>query len=482
MNVRNSADTDGSWVNISMFCYNCGCVLSEKDFCTGCGADVGLYKKIMYVANRFYNDGLEKAHVRDLSGAVTSLRQCLKLNKYHIDARNLLGLVYFERGEVVAALSEWIMSKNTRSEKNIADDYIEMLQNNPGRLDMYKQTIKKYNMALGYCQQDGLDLAVIQLKKVVSMNPKFVQARQLLSLLYMNNEEWDKAKKELMNALRIDANNTITLRYLKEVGEMMPPEEERTKKRREAIVYQSGNETVIQPAGKKEAAGLQTIFNIVIGIAVGVGVAWFLLLPSQIQQVTNESNDKYKEVSEQLDAKTVEVNELTAQINQLTEEKTDLTNSLSAAQEANAAIEANTDLIEAALMYMNDTQDELVIADALELIDQDYLENEATESFRNLYHAVKEGIGPVVAKESYNVGYDAFRTEDYDTAVINLSRAYEYNPKNGEALYNLGNAYNKKGETQKATEIYEQVIELFPNTEKARKSETYIREIKGETE
>ena len=174
-----------------MFCYNCGCLLSEKDFCTGCGADVGLYKKIMYVSNRFYNDGLDKAQVRDLSGAVTSLRQCLKLNKYHIDARNLLGLVYFERGEVVAALSEWIMSKNTRSEKNIADDYIEMLQNNPGRLDTYKQTIKKYNMALTYCQQDGQDLAVIQLKKVVSMNPKFVQARQLLALLYMNSQEWE---------------------------------------------------------------------------------------------------------------------------------------------------------------------------------------------------------------------------------------------------------------------------------------------------
>lgn len=463
-----------------MFCYKCRCLLTEKDFCTNCGANVGLYKKIMYAANRFYNDGLEKAQVRDLSGAVTSLRQCLKLNKNHIDARNLLGLVYFERGEVVAALSEWIMSQNTRSEKNIADDYIGMLQNNPGRLDTYKQTIKKYNMALMYCQQDGQDLAVIQLKKVISMNPKFVQARQLLALLYINSQEWEKAKKELERALRIDANNTITLRYLKEVDEMMPAEEERTKRRRDAVVYQSGNETVIQPVGKKEAAGLQTILNIVIGIALGVSIAWFLVLPSQIQQVRNESNDKYREVSEQLDAKTVEVNELTTQISQLTEEKTDLTNSLNAAQEANAAIEANTDLIEAALMYMNKTQDELAIADALELIDQEYLANEATESFRNLYNAVKEGIGPVVARESYNVGYDAFRTEDYDTAIINLSRAYDYNPKNGEALYNLGNAYNKKGETQKALDIYEQVIELFPNTEKARKSETYIKEIKGE--
>ena len=44
-----------------MICYNCGCLLSEKDFCTGCGVEVGMFKKIMYTANRYYNDGLDKA-------------------------------------------------------------------------------------------------------------------------------------------------------------------------------------------------------------------------------------------------------------------------------------------------------------------------------------------------------------------------------------------------------------------------------------
>ena len=31
----------------------------------------------------------------------------------NIDARNLLGLVYFETGEVVEALTEWVISKIT---------------------------------------------------------------------------------------------------------------------------------------------------------------------------------------------------------------------------------------------------------------------------------------------------------------------------------------------------------------------------------
>ncbi len=150
-----------------MVCYNCGCNLSEHDFCTSCGADVSQYKKVMYISNRFYNDGLESAKVRDLSGAVTSLRQCLKFNKNNIEARNLLGLVYFETGEVVAALSEWVISQNIRPKKNIANDYIEMIQSNPARLDTINQTIKKYNQALKYCDMDSFDLAIIQLKKVL---------------------------------------------------------------------------------------------------------------------------------------------------------------------------------------------------------------------------------------------------------------------------------------------------------------------------
>lgn len=463
-----------------MYCFNCGCLLSEKDFCTGCGADVALYKKIMYAANRFYNDALEKAKVRDLSGAVLSLRQCIKLNKYHIDARNLLGLVYFERGEVVAALSEWVMSKNVRAEKNIANDYIDMIQNNPGRLESFNHTIKKYNMALNYCQQGSLDLAVIQLRKVVSLNARFVQARQLLALLYLNTQEWDKAKKELEKALSIDTNNTITLRYLKEVKEMMPADEERVRKKKEAVVYQSGNETVIQPVGKKDRTAFQTVINILIGMVIGVAIAWFLVLPAKIQKAQIEVNEKYKTVSEQLDARTVQIDELTTQIKELTQEKDSLTSSLTEAQANKVQLMANTQLIEAVLMNMKGTGDEMAVAEALEQINTEYLQNDATESYKALYETLREDVSKVVARNSYNVGYDAYRSEDYDTAIKNLERAYSYDPTNGEALYNLGNSYNKKGDLDKAVEIYEQVVELFPNTAKARKSQNYIKEIKGE--
>ena len=52
-------------------------------------------KKIMYQSNSWYNDGLRKAQVRDMSGAIVSLQQSLQYNRENIAARNLLGLVYY---------------------------------------------------------------------------------------------------------------------------------------------------------------------------------------------------------------------------------------------------------------------------------------------------------------------------------------------------------------------------------------------------
>ena len=63
-------------------------------------------KKIMYQSNSWYNDGLRKAQVRDMSGAIVSLQQSLQYNRENIAARNLLGLVYYGIGEVSEALVE----------------------------------------------------------------------------------------------------------------------------------------------------------------------------------------------------------------------------------------------------------------------------------------------------------------------------------------------------------------------------------------
>ncbi|MDE6232590.1 MAG: hypothetical protein K2M60_04485, partial [Lachnospiraceae bacterium] len=200
-----------------MKCYRCGCVLSGNDFCNSCGATVVVYKKVLRISNTYYNMGLTKVQVRDLSGAADLLRRSIKFNKSNVDARNLLGLVYFEMGEAVQAFSEWVISKNIKPEDNIAGRYIKSLQSNPTKLDTINQTIKKFNIALGYAREGNDDLAIIQLKKVLNMNPNLIKGHQLLALLYMKRGDYDRAKKPIMKSLKIDNNNALSRRYLNEI-------------------------------------------------------------------------------------------------------------------------------------------------------------------------------------------------------------------------------------------------------------------------
>ncbi|MCH5259904.1 MAG: tetratricopeptide repeat protein [Lachnospiraceae bacterium] len=467
-----------------MICYQCGCNLSEHDFCTSCGADVALYKKIIYISNRFYNEGLERASVRDLTGAITSLRQSLKFNKNNVEARNLLGLVYFETGEVVAALSEWVISKNLRPKKNIADDYIDMIQTNQNRLDTINQTIKKYNQALTYCHQDSLDLAVIQLKKVLSLNPRFIRAHQLLALLYINSEEWERAKRELTKCIEIDTNNTATLRYLKEVDEMLMPEEgvknaPKRKHKEEIIKYQSGNETIIQPVNMKEGKGVTSLLNLGIGIVIGLAIAFFLILPARIQTARAGIDEQLRTVSEQSDAKTATIDALQLEISELTAKNNSLQQDLQAYLGTDGELQSVDSLMKAAEAYLANPEEVTVVADYLEEIEADDPEGETSnsEAFESLYSTLLELVGSDIAQAYYNDGYDAYRAENYDDAIPNLERAFKYDPSNGEALYDLANAYYRIGEEDKAREAYQRVIELFPDTEKASKSEDFLEEM-----
>lgn len=464
-----------------MFCYNCGASLTEHNFCTNCGADVGVYKKIMSSANLFYNEGLDRASVRDLTGAINSLRQCIKMNKNHVDARNLLGLVYFEMGEYVAALSEWVISKNLRPAKNIADDYLEMMQSNQSRVDIISQTIKKYNQALSYCYQGSFDLAIIQLKKVVSLNPKHVQGRQLLALLYINAEQWEEARKELERCRKIDVNNTTTLRYLKECETMLDIEEpvatsNKKKSIVETITYHRGNETIIQPLNAREAKVSNVVINIVLGIAIGIAVACLLILPARISAANDESDARVKEFAEQVDEKNSSINALEQEKNSLQSKVEKLETELSTYTGDGGTISSMDNLLHAAMAYLSNPDNTSAVAEYLDQIDSGFVET-STDTFREVYSTLRSKVGSTVGSTYYENGMHSYQNEQYEDAITFLTKAYEYDINNVDALYNLANAYRKAGDKVNAIAKYEIIVNSFPDTELATRAQSFLNEL-----
>ena len=98
-----------------MRCIYCNTPLAAIDYCTGCGADITIQKRIVRISNLLYNEGLEKALVRDMEGAITCLKRSLKFNKENTDARNLLGLCYYETGRLfLRSANGWSVKTSSR--------------------------------------------------------------------------------------------------------------------------------------------------------------------------------------------------------------------------------------------------------------------------------------------------------------------------------------------------------------------------------
>ena len=96
-------------------------------------------QRCIYISNSYYNLALSHAKSRNLSMAITYIKYSLQFNKQNIPARNLLGLLYYEIGEVAEALVEWVVSSNISSENNIAIKYIRILRDSKGELERHEQ-------------------------------------------------------------------------------------------------------------------------------------------------------------------------------------------------------------------------------------------------------------------------------------------------------------------------------------------------------
>lgn len=456
-----------------MKCIFCGSPLAAIDYCPGCGADVTILKRIVRISNLLYNEGLEKALVRDMKGAITCLKRSLKFNKENIDARNLLGLCYYETGEAVSALCEWVVSKNLRQENNLADHYLELLQNNKNRLDTINQTIRKYNQSVLYCREDNEDMAIIQLKKVISQNPKLVKAYQLLALLYMKRQEYERARRLLKKAAYIDTTNTTTLRYLQEIEEVTGKSTSLHKKHKKyekekkegdekpegTLRYMSGTEMVIQPTTFRDSSAIATFINIILGILLGGAIVWFLVVPANRQAVNDEANRQVTDANMKLATESVKVQELEDEIAGYVE---DAKRADQDKEEALAKAESYEDLLAVANIYVSGDQTQA--ASLITALDGGSFEGNA----KTLYDSLTKAVNASLFNQYYTAGTTAYVAQDYASAAEQLQKAIDTDPDRsqnqyGDALLYLGMAWYYLGSYANANEAFNELIEYYPS-------------------
>lgn len=468
-----------------MRCYRCNSVLSESDICESCGTDVVVYKKIVRMSNTYYNMGLAKARVRDLSGAADLLRRSVRIDKNNINARNLLGLVYFEMGECVEALSEWVISKNIRPEKNIADEYIRDVQSNQSRLSTINQTIRKFNKALGYAWEGNDDLAIIQLKKVLSLNPNLVKGHLLIALLLMKKEEYQKARKNLNKVLKIDINNILAIKYLQEIDALLTDENGRKAviKQEEETKPLSGNDVIIPKSAYKETNyALVTFVNVLIGIVIGAAMVYFLVTPAKESSAASEYKSTITDYASKLDKANGEVTSLKDKISKLQNERDSYKEQVDSASSIVASTENTNKLIEIAqdvLAAANVAKAELSNEEACKIADSLVaLEDisKESENFKKLYDELKNMTFAKAGQYYYNLGAQYSNNNEWDNAIEAYKHCVSYNDNEPSYLYKLGKAIYKKnnGNTEESKEYFNKVIKIAPDSEFAGYAASYL--------
>lgn len=446
-----------------MRCYRCNSLLdNNSDFCMKCGADVSVYKVVVHTSNIYYNQGLAKAKVRDLSGAVTSLKTSISINKKNIKARNLLGLVYYEMGEVVMALSEWVLSKNIRPDRNVADVYIKKLQDNPGKLENMNQAIKKFNISLGQAKDKNYDMALISLKKVVSMNPNLIKAQLLLALLHMQAGQNDKAVKCLNKVLKVDCNNTVALKYLGEINSEKKIDDELyfSKRRKKQANQGSDINGYIAPPNtyKEPSSGIFTVLSILLGVAIGAALIWYLVLPSKIANVNHDNNLLLNSYSEQISAGAIDSANLRDTIDNLNTRVEELTSELSIYIGEEGESNMYALLVDAAYCYINND-----FANAVILLDKIDIALLPNQKAKDVYSIMNENLSGG-ADQFASLGAKAFKNNDYLSAISYYKAVLCYDGDNTEALYYLYVSEEANGDEDEALAGYREFVEKYPTS------------------
>ncbi len=431
-------------------------------------------QKMTHISNRLYNQGLEKAKVRDLSGAAACLEMSLKYDKNNISARNLLGLVYFELGETVEAISAWVLAKHLRPEDPMAEEFLKKIQGNGNQLEALNLTIKKYNQALTYCRNGSTDLAIIQLKSLLRQNPKLVKGHQLLALLYYKEEKYDLAKEALRAAGRIDTNNTTTLRYLREVNSCLH-EQAATKKTtmRELIAAEEHvkgrkKNTALLLLGKLlEPSRMNLILHFSLGLVIGILILSFAVVPSVRQSANSNSNETLRELSDSLTTKTQLLNSLEAQVEELLAQIEVLDLNSTTNQTVTGSYEKLIEAYEAL-----GTEAYITAYEALDQVETALLSQEGVNLYESIYPEILEGYEQTL----YEEGYAAYKSSDYATAISLLQKLADltegYNDYYTE--YYLAQSYRKNGDSETAKIYYQLVVDHVPGTNRATTAAKYL--------
>ena len=295
-----------------------------------------------------------------------------------------------------------------------------------------------------------------------------------MALLHISHEDYTKAGKSLYKVLKIDKNNPKANWYMEIVKEHTGKADIERRKLKNAFSHrQMQDDDVIMPPTYKENTGLQSVLNIGAGLLLGAAVIFFLVMPAKIKQENNAHTQEMLQYNEQLNQKNEEIDSLNESIETSKKDKEEAENKLDTMLNSNdSVLNQYAKLVKMLQAYRNNNLAEAVTY--YEGFDPSLFTDETVVSIAN---GVKQDIETNGYQTLEDLAYTMWSAGRMAEALADYQTCLAIRPANPKVIFSMGMIYRAQGETDKAVEMFTQIVTQYADSEQADKARQQLAEL-----
>ncbi|WP_010252008.1 tetratricopeptide repeat protein [Acetivibrio cellulolyticus] len=359
-------------------------------------------------------------------------------------------------------------------------DLDKLLKTNPNMPDNLKNSILLYNKALDNFRTKSEDIAIIELKKAISLNPDSCESINLLGVLYAGTGDYTKAREIFEKVISKDRNNLKALEYIKALdpnynqsGNVKGNQKDKKESKKVACANEKNT-------GELSYATTNYISNIkqllkkdpakyILGFAAGVLVAFLLSFGFKSEEAVVHTSSSIDNTSQAENKEDFE-----QKYNKLNEEYKVLLGQLDNLKNSTQNYSNLTKLLEIDKLVLE--QNYVAAADMLAALNAAELKGIEKAKYDSLRGQAMEKA----AKEIFTQGRELYKKKQFKEALEKFDKVVLYvgEWKNSNATtYYRGVCYLELNNRDKALEAFKEVISKYPSSSFARYSQSRMNEM-----
>lgn len=342
-------------------------------------------------------------------------------------------------------------------------------------------SVKAYNKAIEYLKTGSEDIAIIELKRVVAINPDFYEAVNLLGLCYAYTKQMDKAEALFGKVVQSENNVLKAADYLNYItagdssrkpakqGKNINKKQKAAEPQKEPAKKEQFKDEEVQAEYlllKKLASifkkpQIALAFNIFGVICLVAALIFFVMTMKDNKDIKTENEPIANE------AVNDDTDKILAQNKELQEQ-------LDAANLKLKQYQLSSDISQISSLFNQKKYEEA--ADKLKAIPVKELNSEQKKK----YDSLKSDVYLKAASALTNQGNTLYNNGNYAGAIEKLEKVFKLGDKwtfGDKALYILGKSYVEQGDNQKGAEAYQKLIEQYPKSSYAKHAKSRLSAI-----